>query len=62
MRPHDVLFKLLVDTGSAKRRRSRSPRTFWRHEHQSMKMAVATTTHLSSQPRRWLSLGTRRGP
>ena len=55
-------FTLLMDSGSAKRRRSRSQRTFWRHEHLSMMMAVATTTHLSSQPRRWLSQGKRREP
>ena len=55
MRLHDVLFKLLVDSGSAKCRSNRSLRTFWRHENLSMKMAVVTTTHLSSQPRRWLS-------
>ena len=46
--------------GSAKRRRNRSLRTFW-HEHLSMKMAVTITTHLSSRPRRWLSLGKWRG-
>ena len=43
--------------GSAKRRHNRSLRTFWRHEHLLMKMVVAITTHLSSRPRRWLSLG-----
>ena len=32
---HDVLFKMLVDNGSAKRRRNRTLRTFWRHEHLS---------------------------
>ena len=32
------------------------------YENLSMKMAVVTTTHLSSQPRRWLTLGKRRGP
>ena len=35
----------LVDSGLAKRRCDRRLRTFWRHEHQSIKMAVATTTH-----------------
>ena len=40
-----------------KARRNRNLRTFWRHEHLSIMMAVAITTHLSSRPRRWLSLG-----
>ena len=44
MQLQDELFKLLMDNGSAKRRRNRSLRTFWCHEHLSMKMAVATTT------------------
>ena len=44
MQLQDELFKLLMDSGSAKRRRNRSLRTFWRHEHLSMKVAVATTT------------------
>ena len=34
-------------SGSEKRHRDRRQRTFWRHEHLSMKMAVATTTHHS---------------
>ena len=57
MRLHDVLFLLLGGSGSMKRRRNRRLRTFRRYEHLYMKMAVATTTHLSSQPRRCLSPG-----
>ena len=44
MQLQDELFKLLMDNGSAKRRRNRSLRTFCCHEHLSMNMAVATTT------------------
>ena len=33
MKLHGAPFILLVDNGSAKRRRNRSLRTFWRHEH-----------------------------
>ena len=46
MKLHGAPFILLVDNGSAKSRRNRSLRTFRRHEHLSMKMAVAITTHL----------------
>ena len=47
MNLHGALFKLLVDSGSAKRRHDRRLRTFWRHENLSMKMALATATHHS---------------
>ena len=48
MKLHGAPFISLVDSGSAKRRRDRRLRTFWRHEHPSMKMVVATTMHHSN--------------
>ena len=43
MNLHGAPFILLVDNGS--HRRDRRLRTFWRHEHLSMKMAFMTATH-----------------
>ena len=47
MNLHGAPFILLVNNRSAKRRRDRRLRTFWRHEHLSMKMALMTATHCS---------------
>ena len=38
----------MVDIGATCRRRDRRLRAFWRHEHMSTKMALATATHHSA--------------
>ena len=43
--------KYTVDKTSAKRRSDRRLRAFWRHEHLSLKMEVATATHHSAARR-----------
>ena len=44
---HGAPFILLVDNGSARRRRDRRLRTSWRHKQMTMNMALATATHHS---------------
>ena len=48
MRLHGASFKMMVDSGSARRGRGPPPTHFWWHEPLSMKMAVVATTHHST--------------